>query len=120
MKKAASIIIGVLVLILASGFFIETKTTGIVPLYDKYIAQKTPKPYYVKINSTPKEIGSDKYKYTFKGYDENGNEQEIIKVVDRKLRTDAYLRISAYEKYGEAWIEVQPDEVPTKALDKLQ
>ncbi|MDR7079365.1 uncharacterized protein YxeA [Neobacillus niacini] len=59
------------------------------------------------------------YRYTFTGYDENGNEQKIVKVIDRKLCQDAYLKIYAEGGYGGGWSEVAKPEVPSEIMDKL-
>ncbi|WYJ81162.1 hypothetical protein DOK79_002746 [Enterococcus sp. DIV1094] len=111
---------GLLVVALVLGigaFFIESKTEGFQALTDNFLSDKEVKEYYVK-TSTGDKKGND-YLYTFDGYDEAGNQQTVKKMVDRELQQDKYLKIDAKGLQGKGWSEIPENEVPAKALEKL-
>ncbi|MGL9741979.1 YxeA family protein [Enterococcus sp. DIV1368c] len=108
----------VIALILGIGaFFIESKTEGFQALTDNFLSDKGVKEYYVKTSSGNKK-GKD-YLYTFEGYDEDGNQQTVKKLVDHELKQGRYLKIYAKGMQGKGWSEVSEKEVPTKALQKI-
>ena len=107
-----------IVLILGIGaFFIESKTEGFQALTENFLSDKEVKEYYVKTSSGDKK-GKD-YLYTFEGYDEDGNQQTVKKLVDHELKQGRYLKIYAKGMQGKGWSEVAENEVPTKALQKI-
>lgn len=84
--------------------------------------------YYVQINQDGKrmEYKSDSgekyisYEYAQNGFDSNGNEKKLIFTANKELRKNAYLRV--YVKGGNvsSYQEVQVDELPEKAKQKLE
>lgn len=108
----------VIALILGVGtFYVQTKTEGVQAFFDNYFSAKEVKEYYVVTNK-PEEKGG-KYLYTFHGYDKDGNEQIVKKMMGRELREGAYLRSFSKGAQGKGWHEVQKEDVPKKALEKL-
>lgn len=57
--------------------------------------------------------GSMYYSYTLRCYDEDGNEKDITFGTSRKLKEDAFIRLTVMPLRGVLeWIEVQYDELP--------
>lgn len=57
--------------------------------------------------------GSMDYSYTLRCYDEDGNEKDITFGTSRKLKEDAFIRLTVMPIRGVLeWIEVQYDELP--------
>jgi len=57
------------------------------------------------------------YEYALSGFDK---ENELEFIVQKNLRKEAFLRVYHSEKKGvTAWKEVQEDELPKKAKEKL-
>lgn len=61
-----------------------------------------------------------RYYYTLTGYDEKGEAKEMNFTGDHNLRHDAYLRLVYNDKKGvTSWEEVQKQDIPQKALNKI-
>ncbi|HDX9629734.1 TPA: YxeA family protein [Bacillus cereus] len=66
-----------------------------------------------------KSNGFGRWNYKFKGYDESGKEQKIVMTSSKHLRIGAYLKIKSKGTYGMKWEEIQDDEIPAKAKEKV-
>ncbi|PEK18792.1 YxeA family protein [Bacillus wiedmannii] len=85
--------------------------------------------YYVQITIDGKEgvsksmdgkVMGKGYEYTLLGFDKEGKEKELEFMAQKNLRKEAFLRVYHSEKKGvTAWEEVQEDELPKKAKEKL-
>ncbi|PES67300.1 hypothetical protein CN507_13825 [Bacillus cereus] len=85
--------------------------------------------YYVQIKMDGKEgvsksmdgnVMGKEYEYTLSGFDKEGKEKELEFMAQKNLRKEAFLRVYHSEKKGvTAWEEVQEDELPKKAKEKL-
>ncbi|PET92524.1 hypothetical protein CN941_30895 [Bacillus cereus] len=85
--------------------------------------------YYVQIKVDGKEgvsksmdgkVMGKEYEYTLSGFDKEGKEKELEFMAQKNLRKEAFLRVYHSEKKGvTAWEEVQEDELPKKAKEKL-
>ncbi|PGW63840.1 hypothetical protein COE26_28745 [Bacillus cereus] len=85
--------------------------------------------YYVQITTDGKEgvsksmdgkVMGKEYEYTLPGFDKEGKEKELEFMGQKNLRKEAFLRVYHSEKKGvTAWEEVQEDELPKKAKEKL-
>ncbi|PGH91707.1 YxeA family protein [Bacillus thuringiensis] len=85
--------------------------------------------YYVQITTDGKEgvsksmdgkVMGKEYEYTLPGFDKEGKEKELEFMAQKNLRKEAFLRVYHSEKKGvTAWEEVQEDELPKKAKEKL-
>ncbi|MED2869433.1 MULTISPECIES: YxeA family protein [Bacillus cereus group] len=85
--------------------------------------------YYVQITMDGKEgvsksmdgkVMGKEYEYTLSGFDKEGKEKELEFMAQKNLRKEAFLRVYHSEKKGvTAWEEVQEDELPKKAKEKL-
>lgn len=120
MKKWVMTITCIVILGISGAVYLENTTSGLKPTIEGLLASEY-KPHYVKTESDNYEqLWNGKYRYTFTGYAEDGKKQKIIRVMDRKLGSDAYLRMYAEGSKGAYWEEVQEDEIPAKALSKLK
>lgn len=93
-----------------------------------------PTAYYTQITEKGTEITGTydntneiyvQYEYDQSGYDEDGNEKKLAFMthpdLGRPFKTDAYLKISVTRLKGEnGYEEVQKQDIPQKALDKLE
>ncbi|MFJ8461587.1 YxeA family protein [Lysinibacillus xylanilyticus] len=59
------------------------------------------------------------YEYTSKGYDKKGSEKTLDFTAIKSLRKNAYLRLYVKDKGVSSYEEVKQDEIPSKALEKL-
>ncbi|EPC8408975.1 YxeA family protein [Bacillus thuringiensis] len=85
--------------------------------------------YYVQITMDGKEgvsksmdgkVMGKEYEYTLSGFDKEGKEKELQFIAQKNLRKEAFLRVYHSDKKGvTAWEEVQEDELPKKAKEKL-
>ncbi|HEF1898055.1 YxeA family protein [Bacillus cereus group sp. MYBK108-2] len=85
--------------------------------------------YYVQITTDGKEgvsksmdgkVMGKEYEYTLPGFDKEGKEKELEFMAQKNLCKEAFLRVYHSEKKGvTAWEEVQEDELPKKAKEKL-
>lgn len=83
--------------------------------------------YYVQItmDGQKEETTTDKdtfttYKYALPAYDEEGNEKTMEFTAQKNLRKEAFLRVYYSSKKGvTSWEEVEKDELPAKAKEKL-
>lgn len=84
--------------------------------------------YYVQITADGKEDVSKtddgkEYKmfnYKLAGFDEDGHEKTMEFTADKNLRKDAFLRVYYSNKKGvKSWEEVEKDDIPKNAKDKL-
>ncbi|MEC1241810.1 YxeA family protein, partial [Bacillus paralicheniformis] len=58
--------------------------------------------------------------YELAGFDEDGQEKTMEFTADKNLRTGAFLRLFHSEKKGvKSWEEVEKDDIPAKAKDRL-
>ena len=119
MRKLGIRLIIVTLLLIVSLVVIQKTTAGIQPLAD-WIFKTDSDYYFVKIEEDNDEkLWNGKYRYTFNGYDKDGNLQHVVKVVNRKLRPDAYIKIYADGSYGEGWGEVAAEDIPPEVLKKI-
>lgn len=100
---------------------------GVAVAYEKY-RQQTGETYYVQLINDPvckvnKEVQSLDCEYKEKGYDKEGNEKTMTfySSRERALRKDSYLAV-VYNKdnYVTKYEEVKKEEIPQKALEKLE
>lgn len=82
--------------------------------------------YYTKVTEDGEHLGKDKihkdeesYAYTFQAYNEAGDPQTIKLNALKNLKHDAYLKIIAKGKNGKSFEQVNPEEIPAQALEKL-
>ena len=85
--------------------------------------------YYVQITTDGKEgvsksmddkVMGKEYEYTLSGFDKEDKEKELQFMAQKNLRKEAFIRVYHSEKKGvTAWEEVQEDELPKKAKEKL-
>lgn len=119
MKKWIFIGASAVLFVVAWIVYIENTSSGVKATIEGLLESEY-KPHYTMTESDNYEkLWNGKYRYTFKAYDEKGKEQEIIRVIDRTLRADAYLRIYAEGSLGKYWEEVQENEVPVEVLSKM-
>lgn len=119
MKK--SMVIMTLIFIVGIGWsvYFQNTSSGFKPTISGLLESEY-KPHYLKTEKDNyKELWNGKYRYTFTAYAEDGQKQEIVRVIDKKLRPDAYLRMYAEGSLGKYWEEVQEDEIPATVLPKL-
>lgn len=120
MKKAVKVLIGILIIFTVTAAVIQKTTAGIIPLTD-WLLQHPVETYYVETSEDKYEkLWTGSYKYVFSGYNEEGDEQQITKVIDKELRPNAFLRIDASGSYGKGWIEVMEEDIPENPLLKLK
>ncbi|MFC4652017.1 YxeA family protein [Lactococcus nasutitermitis] len=114
MKKLATIIV-VLALIVGAGF----------AWYKVSYGGET---YYVKITENGKKVMKKDdtgkswvfYDYSQKAFNKNGKEKALDFSADHNLRQQAYLKVTDNKTKGVTnWEEVKQNQVPTKALTKL-
>jgi len=119
MKKAVKILVGILLAFAIAVAVIQKTTAGIIPLSD-WVLQHPVETYFVKTTEENHEkLWTGNYRYVFNGYNAEGDEQQIVRVMDRELSPDAYLKMDTAGRYGKGWIEASEDEVPEEALLKL-
>ncbi|MCY8008685.1 YxeA family protein [Bacillus haynesii] len=84
--------------------------------------------YYVHITGNGKEDTSkfddgeeySVFKYVLAGFDEDGQEKTMEFTADKNLRIGAFLRLFYSENKGvKSWEEVEKDDIPEKAKDRL-
>jgi uncharacterized protein (TIGR01655 family) len=120
MRNWVILITCVLIVGIGGSVYFENTTSGLMPTISGLLESEY-KPHYVKTESDNyKQLWNGKYRYTFVGYAEDGKKQEIVRVMDRVLRSDAYLRMYAEGSLGKYWEEVQEVEIPEEALSKLK
>lgn len=120
MKKRIFVITFLVIFGVGGSIYFENTTSGLKPTIDGLLESEY-KPHYVKTESNNyKKLWNGKYRYTFTGYDEDGKKQEIVRVMNRILRPDAYLRMYAEGSQGKYWEEVREAEIPAKSLSKLK
>lgn len=119
LKKAVKILIGILLVLTITAITIQKTTAGIIPLTD-WILQHPVETYYVETNEDNYDkLWTGNYRYVFSGFNEDGDKQEIVKVINKELRPNAFLQIDAAGSYGKGWIEVLEEDVPEKAALQL-
>jgi uncharacterized protein (TIGR01655 family) len=120
MKKWVSSITSIVILGIGLSIYFEKTTIGLKPTIEGLVSSEY-KAHYVETEADNyKKLWNGKYRYTFTGYAEDGKKQEIVRVFDKELRPDAYLRIYAQGSQGQFWEEVNEDEIPVKSLAKLK
>lgn len=84
--------------------------------YDKF--------YYTKVdNSQVSELPAShdmKYEYRLDSYDENGKRKTLKFQASKELREDAYLMLEVKSTGVHKWEEVQLDDIPEEAQEKLK
>ncbi|WP_242315086.1 YxeA family protein [Bacillus cereus group sp. BfR-BA-01355] len=117
MKKLSAfmilIIFGIILLIVKGG--------PIVDQINPFIKEDV---YYTVVDNdgeygANKSGGYARWRYKFKGYNESGQEQKIMMTSSKHLRIGAYLKITSKRTYGMKWEEIQGDEIPAKAKEKI-
>ncbi|MGW7977572.1 YxeA family protein [Staphylococcus xylosus] len=122
MKKIFNLsLISIIILVIIFSIlfvFLERKTEGIEAFKDNFLTNKDVKAYYTISNDGEKK--GDKYLYTFDGYDKKGDKQIIRKLIDKKLKKQAYIKIYAKGSQGKGWMEIKEKEVPKVSLKKIK
>lgn len=77
--------------------------------------------YYTKVdNSEVTELLEDKqYEYSLISYNKKGKKRKLKFKTSRKLRDDAYLKLTVRSIGVHKWEEVQKEDVPFKASKKM-
>jgi uncharacterized protein (TIGR01655 family) len=120
MRNWVILITCILIVGIGGSVYFENTTSGFKSTISGLLESEY-KPHYVKTESNNYEkLWNGKYRYTFTGYAEDGKKQEIVRVMDRVLRSEAYLRMYAQGSLGQYWEEVQEVEIPAEALSKLK
>ncbi|WP_130811348.1 YxeA family protein [Olsenella sp. Marseille-P4559] len=110
-RRIATIVLGVLVLGAVAGVFYLTNTDNASIWYvrvDDAAAQR-------------KDDGDEEvWEYTLDAYDEHGGHRQLAFTASKRLRDGAYLKLG-YMPVREvvSWEEVQPDQVPDAARERL-
>ena len=84
--------------------------------------------YYVQIQDSGKKIESKSdngkiytdYEYTMKGFNEDGKEKTFTFTAQKNLRKQAYLQVYLKGDEVKSYQEVQANELPEKAKQKLE
>ncbi|WP_182477385.1 YxeA family protein [Staphylococcus succinus] len=122
MKKIVNLslitIIILVVIITTLLVVLERKTEGVEAYKDNFLTNKDVKAYYTISNDGKKR--GNKYLYTFNGYDKKGDKQVVRKLIDKKLKKPAYLKIYAKGSQGKGWMQVKEEEVPKVPLNKIK
>ena len=115
-------------------FILTILTVAVVLVGGFVIAEKWVKggaKYYVQITDKGERVEEKtasgglfvNYRYHVNGYDEKGKTKELTfdSVEARPLKLQAYLKVTWNQKKGvTGWEEVKKDQVPQKALSKLE
>ncbi len=116
MKKLSAFI----VLIIVGATLLVVKGGPIVDQLNPFIKEDI---YYTVVDSDgeyeAKSNGFGRWNYKFKGYDESGKEQKIMMTSSKHLRIGAYVKIKSKGTCGIKWEEIQGDEMPAKAKEKI-
>lgn len=82
------------------------------------------KEYYVKttkpMKHTPKDYEDESNIYKTTGYDDNGNSKKITYMGMKKLKPNHYLKIKEKLDTVKSYEEVKKDNIPKKAMSKLE
>ncbi|MFW3612774.1 YxeA family protein [Staphylococcus caprae] len=82
------------------------------------------KEYYVKttkpMKHTPKDYEDESNIYKTTGYDDNGNSKKITYMEMKKLKPNHYLKIKEKLDTVKSYEEVKKDNIPKKAMSKLE
>ncbi|KMM60154.1 hypothetical protein ACH95_09570 [Bacillus glycinifermentans] len=120
MKKLGIGLAAAVLIVFAGLFALQKTTAGLTPLSDNFLKGLPVEAYYVKTTDAYEKLWNSKYRYTFTGYEKTGNKQKIVRVMDRKLRAGAYLKMYTVGTYGKGWIEIEREEVPQGALAEMK
>ncbi len=89
-----------------------------------YHMENYDKIYYTKIDNEQKsELPANRdmeYEYRLDSYDEKGKKRTLKFETSRELREDAYLMLEVKSTGVHKWEEVQFDELPAAAQEKLK
>ncbi|MDM5157481.1 YxeA family protein [Bacillus sp. DX1.1] len=118
MKLVIRVLAVFAILLGGTAFYLHSKTEGVQAFVDNFFSNKEIQDYYAVINKGEKK--DDEYLYTFTGYSEDGKQQIIRKMINRKLHPGAFIKIYAKGTQGKGWAEVSKENIPEKALKKLQ
>lgn len=92
--------------------------------YGVYYWENSETIYYTQVdNSKIKELdttNSMKYEYTLDTYDNAGKKKVLKFKTSRELRDTAYLKLTVRSLGVYKWEEVQFDEIPVKAQERLK
>lgn len=119
MKKLLIIVGGVMVLLIAALFVVSSldfNRMGKSTAYVQITAEGTVEEWKTNTGEVMKT-----YWYEYRAYDEKGSEQVLKFSSQKNLRTGAYLKL--YIKNGAevtSYDEVQLEDIPQKAADKLK
>lgn len=76
---------------------------------------------YTRVDNAAMVHEGGEYEYTLEAYDEGGGAHEETFKASKELREDAYLKLDVMLFRGVVnWEEVQVDEIPQAARDKLE
>lgn len=85
------------------------------------IDPNTARAEYTRIDNAAMMHKDGEYEYTLEAYDESGGAREETFKASKKLREDAFLKLEVMPIRGVvSWEEVQLDEIPQPARDKLE
>ncbi|GAA0392209.1 YxeA family protein [Paenibacillus motobuensis] len=115
-------------LLIGSGIILVLLIGFIVFIQNVNINRLGADSYYVQIQDSGKEIEgkSDSgkiftyYEYTIKGFDEDGKEKTFTFTAQKDLRKQAYLQVYLKGDEVKSYQEVQANDLPEKAKQKLE
>ncbi|WIY61251.1 YxeA family protein [Bacillus arachidis] len=118
MKLVIKVLAVFAIILGGTAYYLQTKTEGVQAFVDNFFSNKEIQDYYAVINKAEKI--DDEYLYTLNGYSENGKQQTIKKMVNHQLHSGDFIKIYAKGMQGKGWAEVSKEEIPERALKKLQ
>jgi uncharacterized protein (TIGR01655 family) len=119
MKKGLLIGSGI-ILVLLIGFIVFIQNVNINRLgADSYYVQIQDSGKEIEGKTDSGEIYTD-YEYTIKGFDEDGKEKTFTFTAQKDLRKQAYIQVYLKGDKVKSYQEVQANELPEKAKQKLE
>ncbi len=78
--------------------------------------------YYTQVDNTKvKELVENKeYRYSLMSYNKNGKKKELSFKTSRKLKEDAYLKLTIRSLGVHRWEEIDIKDIPSKAIEKME
>ncbi|CDQ38093.1 MULTISPECIES: YxeA family protein [Virgibacillus] len=116
MKKLFITILGCGLIIGAGLLIMQLFSNEVTDRFNPLVPKKE---IYVQVNKEGTALSPGGYNYTLTGFDKDGRKKEVTFYASGELRKDAYLRIFTKGKYIETWEEVQQQDIPEQAKQKL-
>ncbi|WP_082361094.1 YxeA family protein [Bacillus sp. FJAT-28004] len=116
MKKSIAVFTIIAVLVVGSIVFLRNGNINRIGADQYYVQVQEGKQVEGKTADGQKFIS---YEYTSKAYDKDGTEKKLDYTANKSLRKDAYLRVYVKDSGVSSYQEVKQDEIPSKALEKL-